>query len=43
MHIELDGKKNIILDDEDKLDEIIPKIENDGKIICTLRDFLITK
>ena len=30
--IELDGKKHIILDDEDELDESIFKIENDGKL-----------
>ena len=38
--IELDGKKNIILDDEDKLDEIIPKIENDGKLFVRSGIFL---
>lgn len=38
--IELDGKKHIILDDEDKLDEIIPKIENDGKLFVRSGIFL---
>lgn len=38
--IELDGKKYIILDDEDKLDEIIPKIENDGKLFVRSGIFL---
>ena len=38
--IELDGKKYIILDDEDKLDEIISKIENDGKLFVRSGIFL---
>ena len=32
--IKLDGKKYIILDDEDKVDETISKIENDGKLFA---------
>ncbi len=38
--IELDSKKYIILDDEDKLDEIISKIENDGKLFVRSGIFL---
>lgn len=38
--IELDGKKYIILDDEDKLDEIISKIGNDGKLFVRSGIFL---
>ena len=38
--IELDGKKYIILDDEDKLDEIISKIENEGKLFVHSGIFL---
>lgn len=38
--IELDGKKYIILDDEDKLDEIIFKSENDGKLFIRSGIFL---
>lgn len=38
--IELDGKKHIILDDEDELDESIFKIENDGKLFVRSGMFL---
>ena len=38
--IELDGKKHIILDDEDELDESIFKIENDGKLFVRSGIFL---
>ena len=38
--IELDGKKYIILDDEDKLDEAISKIENGGKLFIRSGIFL---
>lgn len=38
--IELDGKKHIILDDEDGLDESISKIENDGKLFVRSGIFL---
>lgn len=38
--IELDGKKYIILDDEEKLDEIISNIENDGKLFVRSGIFL---
>ena len=38
--IELDGKKYIILDDEDGLDESISKIENDGKLFVRSGIFL---
>lgn len=38
--IELDGRKYIILDDEDKLDEIIFKIENEGKLFIRSGIFL---
>ncbi len=38
--IELDGKKYIILDDEDGLDEAISKIENDGKLFIRSGIFL---
>lgn len=39
----LDGKKYIILDDENKLDEIILKIENDGKLFVRSGLFLSRK
>ncbi|MDY5964701.1 MAG: site-specific DNA-methyltransferase, partial [Peptostreptococcus porci] len=35
-----DGKKHIILDDEDGLDESISKIENDGKLFVRSGIFL---
>ena len=38
--IELDGKKYIVLDDEDKLDESISKIENGGKLFVRSGIFL---
>ena len=38
--IELDGKKHIILDDEDKVDESISKIENGGKLFVRSGIFL---
>ncbi|MFM1563964.1 site-specific DNA-methyltransferase [Helcococcus ovis] len=38
--IELDGKKHIILDDEDELDECISKIENGGKLFVRSGIFL---
>lgn len=38
--IELDGKKYIILDDEDDLDESVFKIENDGKLFVRSGIFL---
>lgn len=38
--IELDSKKYIILDDEDKLDEAISKIENGGKLFVRSGIFL---
>ncbi len=38
--IELDSKKYIILDDEDKLDETISKIENGGKLFVRSGIFL---
>ena len=38
--IELDGKKHIILDNEDKLDESISKIENNGKLFVRSGIFL---
>ena len=38
--IELDGKKYIILDDEEKLDEIISNIENEGKLFVRSGIFL---
>ncbi len=38
--IELDGKKHIILDDEDELDESIFKIEKDGKLFVRSGIFL---
>lgn len=41
--IELDGKKYIILDNEDKLDETISKIENNGKLFIRLGIFLSRK
>ena len=38
--IELDGKKHIILDDEDELDEAISKIENGGNLFIRSEIFL---
>ena len=38
--IEIDEKKYIIINDEDKLDEIISKIENDGKLFISSGIFL---
>ena len=38
--IEIDEKKYIIVNDEDKLDEIISKIENDGKLFMSSGIFL---
>ena len=38
--IELDGKKYIVLNDEDELDECISKIENDGKLFIRSGIFL---
>lgn len=38
--IELDSKKHIILDDEDKLDESISKIEKGGKLFVRSGIFL---
>ena len=38
--IEFDGKKYIILDDEDELDKAISKIENDGKLFIHSGIFL---
>lgn len=38
--IEVDEKKYIIVNDEDKLDEIISKIENDGKLFISSGIFL---
>ena len=38
--IEIDEKKYIIINDEDKLDEIISKIENDGKLFMSSGIFL---
>lgn len=38
--IELDGKKYIILDDEDGLDKAVSKIENEGKIFVRSGIFL---
>ena len=38
--IELDGKKYIILDDEEKLDETISKIETDEKLFLRAGIFL---
>lgn len=39
-HIELDGKKYLILEDEDKLTEAIEKIENDGRLFVRSGIFL---
>lgn len=39
-HIELDGKKYLILEDEDKLAEAIEKIENDGSLFVRSGIFL---
>lgn len=39
-HIELDGKKYIILEDEDKLSETIEKIEDNGSLFVSLGIFL---
>ncbi len=41
--IELDGEKYIILDNEDKLDETISKIKNNGKLFIRLGIFLSRK
>ena len=38
--VEIDEKKYIIVNDEDKLDEIISKIENDGKLFMSSGIFL---
>ena len=38
--IELDGKKYIVLNDEEGLDEAISKIENDGKLFVRSGIFL---
>lgn len=39
-HIELDGKKHLILEDEDKLSETIAKIENNGSLFVRSGIFL---
>ena len=39
-HIELDGKKYLILEDEDKLSETIAKIENNGSLFVRSGIFL---
>ncbi|QDJ13673.1 site-specific DNA-methyltransferase [Mergibacter septicus] len=39
-HIELDGKKYLILEDEDKLTEAIEKIENNGRLFVRSGIFL---
>ena len=39
-HIELDGKRYLILEDEDKLAETIEKIENDGRLFVRSGIFL---
>lgn len=39
-HIELDGKKHLILEDEDKLAEAIEKIENNGSLFVRSGIFL---
>ena len=39
-HIELDGKRYLILEDEDKLAETIEKIENNGRLFVRSGIFL---